>query len=261
MNHQFKKIMTAMTMAYFMSGLCAAQADEVEARPYRPTVSNPADLSAPGWLELEFGAQRTKRGEDKWRDSFPVLAKLALSENWGILLGGEMGIRRTDSSEQIFNGYGDTTVTLKHRMPTATEGTAFGVELGYKSPSASTDVGGSGKSDTILNGIFSTEIAGNGIDLNAGVTEVGGVEAGVDTYSYSWALAAGRSVTEQWGAFLEVSGTQQRGKPTKAQYMAGLTYTVNKRVVLDAGIARGMTADSLDSMVFAGATVLAGKLW
>lgn len=74
---------------------------EPSVTPYRPTVSNPADLSEPGWLELEMGAQRIEGGADHRRDSMPLLAKLAFTENWGILVGSELGIRRTDTSNQV----------------------------------------------------------------------------------------------------------------------------------------------------------------
>lgn len=237
-----------------------AEDNEVAATPYRPSVSNPAALSEPGWLELELGTQRIKGGGDKMRDSFPVLAKLAFTENWGILLGSEMAVQRTDLSDQVFNGNGDTLIVLKHRMPTDTEDTAFGLELGYKSPSASETIG-SGQADTSINGIFSTKIAGNDVDINLGATHVGGVPENVDTYMYSWAAAVGHGLNEQWGVFAEVSGTEQRGTPSRAQIMAGITYTLNRRVVFDAGAARGLNTDSPDSILFAGVTVLAGKLW
>lgn len=237
----------------------AAEA-EPAAKPYRPTLSNPADLSAPGWLELEFGTQRVKGGADKWRDSYPVLAKLAFSENWGVLVGSEMAVQRTDISDQVFKGNGDTLFVLKHRIPTATDGSAFGIELGYKSPSAN-DTIGSGQADQILNGIYSTEIAGHDIDLNIGVTRVGGVADGIDANLYSWAVAAGRNLNEQWGVFGELSGSGQQGNSATSQFMAGCTYNPSKRVVLDAGASAGLTPASQEWTLFAGVTALLGKVW
>src|SRR5437016_3240382 len=38
-------------------------ADEPAATPYRPSVSTPAALSEPGWLEGELGWQRTSGGD------------------------------------------------------------------------------------------------------------------------------------------------------------------------------------------------------
>ena len=217
-------------------------------------------MSATGWLELEFGTQRVSGGEDKWRDSYPVLAKLAFSENWGLLLGGEMAVQRTDISDQVFKGNGDTLLVLKHRISAATEGSAFGIELGYKSPTAN-DTIGSGQADQILNGIYSTEISGHDIDLNIGLTRVGSVAGGIDANLYSWAAAVGHSLNERFGVFAELSGAEQRGNPSRSQFMAGFTYNLSKRVVLDTGASTGLTSASQDWSLFAGVTALLGKLW
>jgi len=260
--HPIKIAIQAIVQVCFIFALTHAFAAESEpaAKPYRPTLSNPADLSVPGWLELEFGTQRIKGGEDKWRDSYPVLAKLAFSENWGVLLGSELAVQRTDISDQVFKGNGDTLFVIKHRIPTATDGSAFGIELGYKSPTAN-DTIGSGQPDQILNGIYSTEIAGHDIDLNIGVTHVGGVADGIDANLYSWAVAAGRNLNEQWGVFGELSGTGQQGNSATSQFMAGCTYNLSKRVVLDAGASAGLTPASQEWTLFAGVTALLGKVW
>jgi hypothetical protein len=237
-----------------------ADEQEVEATPYRPTVSNPANLSAPGWLEMEMGGQRIKGGSDKRRDSFPVVAKVAFSEDWGVMLGGELGVRRTGTDNMVYQGGGDTTFTVKHRIPTATEGTAWGIEAGYKSPTAK-DTIGSGKADYILNGIYSTDFSGNHLDLNLGVTRVGAITNGESSSQYNWASSLSRNLDEKWGIFGELSGSYQRGMPALAQFMTGATYNFSKRVVFDAGVTPGIAAASQNWSVFAGVTVLLSKLW
>lgn len=252
----------AIAAAWLVTTLPAAMAEnaEVSALPYRPTVTNPAGLSEPGWLELELGAQRIKGGENKWRNSYPALAKLAFTDDWGMMVGGEMGVQRTDKDEVVFMGEGDTTFTLKHRIPTAIEGTAWGVEAGYKSPTAN-DTIGSGKADYILNGIFSTEISGNDLDLNLGATRVGSVTNGVDLNLYSWGASVSRNLNEKWGVFGELSGTTQGGIPSQSQLMAGFTYNFSKRLVFDAGASTGLTEASQEWSAFAGVTTLLGRLW
>lgn len=237
-----------------------AEESEPTATPYRPTVSNPADLSEPGWLEVEFGLQRIKGGSDRQRDSFPALAKLAFSENWGILVGGELGVRRTDMDDVLYKGGGDTIVMLKHRIPTSTEGTAWGVEAGFKSPTANDNIG-SGKTDYILNGIYSTDFSGNHLDLNLGATRVGAIASNEGRVLYNWASSVSRNLDEKWGVFGELSGTHQRDMPALSQFMAGASYNFSKRVVFDAGASTGLTATAQDWSVFAGVTVLLDKLW
>lgn len=254
-----RAVNAAMLLIASITAAMAAD-EEVSAFPYRPTVANPANLSAPGWLELELGAQRVKGGENKWRDSYPALAKLALTENWGVMLGGDLHVQKTDTSDAVFSGGGDMTYTIKHRIPTAVEGTAWGVEAGYKAPTAS-DTIGSGKSDYILNGIFSSVIAGNDLDLNLGATRVGSVAEGADANVYNWGASLSRSLNDQWGIFGELSGMVQSGMPAQSQAMAGLSYNLNKRVVLDAGATAGLTDATQNWSVFVGITSLIAKLW
>ena len=237
-----------------------AEETEPTVTPYRPTLSNPADLSEPGWLEMEMGVQRIQGGSDLRRDSVPILAKLAFSENWGILVGGELGISRTDMNNQIFSGNGDTTFLVKHRMPSATEGTAWGIEAGYKSPTAP-DTLGSGKTDYIVNGIFSTVISENQLDLNFSATKLGVVADGEGEIQYGWAAALAHNLNDKWGVFGELSGVSRNATASQSQLMAGATYNWSKRVVFDAGASWGLTKTSQDWTAFAGLSVLLGKLW
>ena len=56
--------------------------------PYRPSVSSPAQLPAPGQLEFELGGLSTKTDDDR-RASLPYTFKLGFNEQWGVLIGGE----------------------------------------------------------------------------------------------------------------------------------------------------------------------------
>lgn len=240
---------------------CAhAELQEVEATPYRPTISNPAELSAPGWLEVEMGWQRIKGGGDKRRDSFPVLAKLAFSEDWGILVGSELGVRRTDLDNSLYTGAGDTTLLLKHRIPGGSEGSAWGIEAGFKSPTAK-DTIGSGKSDYIVNGIYSRDFAEDHVDLNLNAAYIGAIAAEEGRIQYVWAAALSRKLDDSWGVFGELSGNTRRGTASTAQLLAGASYNYSKRVVFDAGGGWGLNSASPDWTLFAGMTVLLGQLW
>lgn len=177
-----------------------------------------------------------------------------------MLLGSEMAVRRTDISDQVFKGNGDTLIVVKHRIPAGTEDSAFGLELGYKYPTANDSVG-SGHADQLLNGIFSTEISGHDLDLNIGLARVGGVADGIDATLFSWAAAVGHSLNEKLGILAELSGVEQQGNPSSSQFMAGFTYNLSKRVVLDAGASAGLTSASQDWSLFAGVTTLLAKFW
>ncbi|MDO8208614.1 MAG: hypothetical protein Q7T38_12475 [Gallionella sp.] len=240
---------------------CAhAEQQEAEATPYRPTVSNPAQLSAPGWLEVEMGWPRIKGGADMQRDSFPVLAKLAFSDNWGILVGNELLVSRTDLGNKRYTGLGDTTLLLKHRMPGWNEDNAFGVEAGFKSPTAK-DTIGSGKADYLINGIYSRDFNENHFDLNLNATYLGAVAAAEGRTQYGWAAALSHNLDDRWGVFGELSGSTRSGTAATALLMAGASHNYSKRVVFDAGVASGLNNVSPNLIIFAGITVLLGRVW
>lgn len=263
MNRNIRNARMAIAAACFFAALPSAQAEnqEAAATPYRPTVSNPAELSEPGWLELELGWQRIKGGSDSRRDSLPVTAKLAFSEDWGVLVGSELGVRRTDSGNNLFTGMGDTMLLLKHRLGGDSEKDgAWGIEAGVKSPTAK-DTLGSGKSDYLVNLIYSVDRLGNRLDLNLNGTRIGASGDGEGRTQYGWAASLSRALDEQWTIFGEVSGAYRRATPSTSQFMAGASYNVSKRVVVDAGMARGLTSAAQDWTAFAGVTVLTAQLW
>src|SRR5262249_55246135 len=66
----------------------AGAEDAPAVTPYRPSVSTPAALSAPGWLEVEAGLQADRdRAADARRTSLPYTLKLAMTPDWGIRIG------------------------------------------------------------------------------------------------------------------------------------------------------------------------------
>src|SRR5262249_22553005 len=125
--------------------VCAhAFADEADSEPsvtpYRPTVSNPADLPAPGWFEAEFGGLHT-RNEDRSRaDSVPWLLKYAFDENHGLLVGGNAYAAQHAPNAVAQNGFGDTSIEWKQRFPVDAQ-MAFGYEAGVVLPTASHALG------------------------------------------------------------------------------------------------------------------------
>jgi len=246
-----------------MLGETAARAGDNEpaATPYRPSVSSPAALPTPGWLDMELGALRASGGGDKRRDSIPYAAKVAFNDRWGVVLGGELQVRRVDQSGAAYTGVGDTTFLLKNRIATADEGTAWGIAAGFKSPTAK-DTIGSGKSDAIVTGIFSSDFAGSyHVDANLGATRLGVWGVGEGRVQTAWAAAVSKSLNDQWAIFVEPSGSRRAGTASTAQLMFGATYNVSKRLVLDIAMAEGLNKATPDWQLMFGLTALIGQLW
>lgn len=238
----------------------SAQADDAKpaATPYRPSVSTPAQLSAPGWLEIEGGVWR-QLGNDAHRDSLPWTAKLAFSDDWGIRVGGEALVRQTDELGQTLSGNGVTSIVLKRRFA-VNEQSAFGLELGATLPTGHSGIV-SGKSDTAINAIYSADLGNWHTDLNLTAIYLGAPDAGTSYLQTVWAVALSRPLNDALGLVGEFSGTHQSGAVSAAQFLFGASYSVTKSLVLDAGMARRVSGGAPTWQAVAGFTWVAARLF
>ena len=85
----------------------ASAGEQPAVTPYRPTVSNPAALSQPGWLELETDLSSSKATDNSSRGNLPYLLKFAFTDNMGVLLGGDAFIEQADLAGEPLRGAGD----------------------------------------------------------------------------------------------------------------------------------------------------------
>lgn len=254
MQHRFGLVVLLYASA---SSLVFAD-DQPAVTPYRPTVSNPAALSQPGWLEMESGWINNTLNDQTTRGSLPYTLKFAFTDNLGVLLGGEAFIDQTDTGGTHFSGSGDTLLLLKHRWATDNE-TALGLEYGFKMPTAKTDLG-SGKTDYLVNAIYSTQRTDNTIDLNLNLTQLGAVADGESAQQWGWAATWSRPLNDVWGIAAELSGYARQGSDPASQFLTALSYASSRRVVWDAGLASGLNQAAPKWSLFAGVSVLLGKL-
>lgn len=234
--------------------LPAPAASEPAATPYRPTVSNPAALPVPGYVELEFGALRIKGGEARRRTSATVLAKYAFSENFGLLIGGEPRVHQANHNGDFLHGAGDTSMTLKFRHE-LDDDSALGLETGVKAATAKTGIG-SGKTDYLLNIIYSRQMGDYALDLNLGYPRFGVTEPSEGRHGLVWAAAFGGPVAGKWGAAVELSGTARQGERHSPQFLTALTYNISRQTVLDGGVAFGLSSAAPNLTMFVGLTLL-----
>jgi hypothetical protein len=229
--------------------------------PYRPSVSTPAQLSAPGYLELEAGGLRaTGPGSDSGmsRTTLPYTLKLAFTPDWGIRVGGDAWVRQR-AFGQSDSGVGDTAVVLKRRFAVS-DATAWGLELGETFPTAKSSIG-IGHAQTTINGIFSSDFAPAWhTDLNLNATHFNSSNQDVP-WQVGWAAAFSRTLTDAWGAVGEFSGTHQVGTIPTAQFLAAASWNASPAAVLDFGAAHGLNDASPRWQVFAGVTVRLAKLF
>ena len=232
--------------------------DGPTAVPYRPSVSTPAALSAPGWLEVEAGLQHQHDGPSARRDSVPVTLKLAFTPDWGVRVGSDAWVRSRDGSQQG-SGFGDTGVVVKRRFA-IDEQQAFGLEAGVVVPTARSGLGsGSGKADYGINAIYSADFGDVWhTDLNATATRLGAVDAGSGRVQWAGAAALSRSF-DAWGVVGEISGSRRSGQDSTRQLLGAVSYSVSKRLVVDAGVARSLRSGPAQWSAFTGFTWLAAR--
>ena len=227
--------------------------------PYRPSVSTPAQLSAPGYLELEAGGLRATGPESGVaRTTLPYTLKLAFTPDWGIRVGGDAWVRQTAPGSSQSGG-GDTAVVLKRRFA-VDDATAWGLELGETFATARPAIG-IGHAQTTVNAIFSSDFAPAWhTDLNLNETHQGGAGP-ASAWQTGWAAAFSRTLTDAWGAVGELSGTHQAGAGNTAQFLAAASWNQSPAAVFDFGAARGLNDASPRWQVFAGVTVRLAKLF
>ena len=254
-----KKTAVALLVASFCGTLFAD--DTPSATPSRPTVASGASISAPGWFELELGVQRTGAEPDARRDSLPYLLKYSLNPNWALWLGGEAHIRDrvADVTER---GIGDTSLTLKHKADVGDGPISAGFEVTVKAPTADDEKGlGSGKKDYTVKGIYGVDLpASYHYDTNLAVTRQGAWDDGTGRNTFLFANAVSRPLTDKITLAADLSATMQKGTKAVTQLMLAGSYAYSKRVVFDAGAQFGTSNDAPNWTVFAGVTMLLGKL-
>ena len=251
-------LLAALGLASTLLYPTPASAEAPAATPYRPSVANPAELPAPGWLEVEAGAVRTQGGDAAREDSLPYTLKYAFSPDFGVLLGGDARVRQIDVDGSRSSGRGDTTLIFKHRLH-AGQDAAWGLEWGAKFDTAARDLG-SGKNDYLLTGIYSVDVADLRIDTNLGATWLGLREPGLGRWQYGWAVSLSSEVIPGWTLAAELSGELRRGAPDNTQFLAAASHSLSRRLVVDFGAAAGLNREAADWSFFAGLTWLATGL-
>lgn len=241
--------------ACFSPGLAAADEDAIT--PYRPSVSSPAQLPAPGQVELELGGIHARSANAR-RTGLPYQLKLAFNADWGVLLGGEAQVWQYDGVDHV-RGVGDTSMVLK-RAWVVDDASAFGMEFGVKFPTAKGTIG-SGRADYTVNTIYSRDLGAVHMDANLNATRLGLVDAGTARRQYGLSASFSAPLSEHWGITGEMSGTHRGGVDNSLQVLAALAYSPTQRLTFDIGVARSPRPSPAGTSVFAGVVFPITKLW
>lgn len=231
-------------------------AEEPRTTPYRPTVSNPAELPLPGWIDAELGWQYTRERDGGHQQQVPYIFKFGFNEDWGLLLGGDGYVNQVERGASVRReGYGSIAALLKHRM-TWNADIHFGWEAGIAHQNLDGDV-----TDYLLNGIYSHDLGPLRLDVNMMLTHAGAIDPGLAPWIGSWAAALGFPIHGKLGGAIEFAGSHQDGARATSQFLATLNYAVHPRLVLDVGFLTGLTSEAPDIALFAGLSVLTWRAY
>ena len=248
--------LTALTATTALFG----QSNPHEVQPERPTVATHAGTVAPGWLELETGAEY-----DRFKDAthglvLPVFFKLGLATR--VQLGVALPWAKPAGSDA---GLGDFSIALKLRLLDHGALGRFAVQPVFKLPTGSSSAGrGTGTTDLSLLLISSHALGPVSLDLNAGITRRSGDGAAAPKTSTLWTASFGGPAAGALGWVFECFGYPKTSGPagnaSTVALLGGPTYKVRPWLVLDAGgvIPIAGTA-SQPKAVFAGLTWNIGR--
>jgi len=233
------KLTAALLLLWLATVHCRAQQqpDELVATPNRPTVTNTAETTQFGVLEIEFGISAAAR-----QQSLQGLLKFGLLRDVELDWAGNPW--QHDASVH-YAGVSDNNPGVRWRFlhqaklqPTLT------VEYSAKLPTAG-PVEGTGELDHIFTVLASKDLPRRfHIDANLGYAWLGRPGGGFD---HNW-LPTGTlaySLTHKWQLAMEFSGSSRANPatPAVAQNLWAVSYTPRSRLVLDSAVQFRVTGD------------------
>ena len=245
------------------SALAQSREDEPpEANPGRPTVSTPATLTPPGYLQFESGFTGAANSPElSSRYSFNEIMKLSVIQRLELVASAEPIVHSTaggttgNSAGEVFVGAQGVLYRGEDARPTLA---VSYFHRAYDGPAPEFDVGSPTNSFLVLG---SGDIKGFHYDANAFFTEL--VQESVRRAQFGQSLSISRVFFKNFTVAGEIwHFTQPFLRSNAVGNLWAVSYTARKNLVFDVGFNHGLTSTSTRWEVFAGFTyLLAGRLW
>ncbi len=262
-------LLTVLLLLAPTSLALAQQKDDAQqlptVNPYRPTVTDPASLTFPGYLEMEAGGAAQHGGQQSHRAfSTPIVLKLTTSSKrleYHVFLGGYNEQTATDGTH--LSGRGDVTPGLQYLIVAQSPHTYdLAARLEYKIPTASRGLG-TGKTDydllLLASKDYNKTLHG---DFNLGVYQQGRMtgQGFATQYLGSGVLNTKLSPTltlqdELYG----YSGNSEGGTIVSTLHAIG--YQPSRVLAFDAGIDIGLSHAAPRYTLLFGSTFFVGRLF
>ena len=238
-------------------------ADSIRQRrvqPERPTVATHAGTVAPGFLEIESGAE-WDRIAGATSLSSPTVFKIGVASH--LQLGMLAPLIRPPSGSVAL---GDVAAGVKWRLaddaPVLGD---FALLPTIKFPTGSSSRGtGTGTTDVALYAISSRQFGDVAVDLNVGYTHRSGDGTVAPTNATLWTVSFGGPFADPFGWTVEWFGypatSGPAGQPSTVALLAGPTVLVREWLSLDAGLIVPVSGPQPHAL-YAGVVYNVGRLW
>jgi hypothetical protein len=219
---------------------------------------------APGWIELEAGAQRQQEGALSDKIAVPVVLKIGLGSR--VQLGIAPAWNRDAQNGRIESGLTDVLVGVKWRLAdTAPVLGAFAIQTTVSLPTGNSAAGlGTGSVGLNLLAISSHQFGPVSVDANVGYTRLGGDGSIAPQNSTLWTVAAGFPIGSRLAWAAEVFGYPGTSGPSGSLpivgFLTGPTFAVRSSLVLDAGAIFDIEGFG-GTAIYGGLTWNIGRLW
>lgn len=245
--------------ALFLAAPLAAQAADPHAvQPERPTVATHAGTVAPGWIEVETGAE-FDHAPGAWSIVTPTVIKIGVAPRIQFSIFG--GFTRPAGDDL---GVGDLAAGVKFRLaedlPLLGD---FAVLPVIKFPLADA-AHGTGTTDVSLLAISSHQFGTVSMDVNLGYTRRSGDGTTAPRNAWIWAVAAGTPVRGGFGVTAEIFGYPRTTGPAGAEgtvaLLGGPVITLHPWWTLDFGGILKLSGPQANG-IYAGGVYNFGRLW
>ena len=222
---------------------CAARGQEAPRDPHavqpeRPTVATHAFTVAPGWVEIEAGAERDGYPAGSPGTVAPVVVKVGVARGLQLDLVGAL----LHPPQGSATGIGDLALALKwHLLEGAPVLGDFSVQPSVKLPTAPSASGlGTGTTDVAILLISSHAWGPVSADFNVGYTQRSGSGALAPRSATLWTASFGGSAFRRMGWVAEVYGypgtSGPAGQAPIVALLAGPTLLARDWLAFDAGV-------------------------
>jgi hypothetical protein len=231
----------------------------------RPTVAEPAEIQKVGVLQLEFGLDAGFDAKEfRNQQTTPLSLRFAAASRLLLAVQIEAVKSQVDPIRKRMTGVGDTELRFQVVSFKKT-GNRPAIAFAYhtKLPTASEKKGlGSGRTDHNVLLLTSKRLYGFNLDFNATYLNVGRKDSNRRADGGLFALSLSHKVGGGFGVIGELAGQSLEYFLPRGLYPFGaVTYQVNRRLRLDAGLRFGVGADAPRVSVVAGFTVGIANLY